>query len=124
MIELTKAGPDITCKFLTVPSRRQPPYVSIDYQAPTAMWTCLEAAVAIVGACLPNFRPLFKFGSGFWTQLRSSRASSKAHLNSATTNTTSSTNSISKPVLTSHVTDEGTQGIEVHRYSKYMDCEK
>ncbi|KAJ5528055.1 hypothetical protein N7513_012214 [Penicillium frequentans] len=107
MIELTKSGPDITY-----------------YQAPTAMWTCLEAAVAIVGACLPNFRPLFKFGSGFWTQLRSSRASSKAHLNSATMNNTSSTNSISKPALTSHVSDEGTQGIEVHRYSKYMDCEK
>ncbi|KAJ5936157.1 integral membrane protein [Penicillium verhagenii] len=119
MIRLTKQGPDITFN-----------------QAPVAMWTCLEGAVAIVGACLPNLRPLFRFSArGFWSQLRSSRASSKAHLNSNTTNTTATTitmnttsssgdHNISKPVFNTHVSDEGTQGIEIHRYSKYMDCEK
>ncbi|KAJ5765374.1 hypothetical protein N7520_004933 [Penicillium odoratum] len=122
MIELTKAGPDITYN-----------------QAPTAMWTCLEAAVAIVGACLPNLRPLFKFSTrGFWTQLRSSRGSSKAHLNSDNTSNMNNTNnthnthkasssednSMIKPGLAAHIFESGTPGIETHRYSNYMDCEK
>lgn len=102
------------------------------------MWTCLEAAVGIVGACLPNLRPLFKCSGGnFWSQIRSSRGSSKAHLNSNTTNTTHTSNTastsetltnetmvIAKPQLNTHVSDEGTQGIEVHRYSKYIGIEK
>ncbi|KAL1976220.1 hypothetical protein VTN31DRAFT_2502 [Thermomyces dupontii] len=55
MIRLTKVGPDVTYN-----------------EVPAAFWTCLEAAVGIVAACLPNFRPLVRLGSrGFWSQLRS-----------------------------------------------------
>ncbi|KAJ5089758.1 hypothetical protein N7532_008442 [Penicillium argentinense] len=101
MIVLSESGPDITYN-----------------QAPVVMWTCIEAAVGIVAACLPNLRPLFKFGGrGFWSQLRSgSRGSGKSHLNTnTTTTTTTSTNlSIQKGPLNSHVTE---QGIEIHRYS-------
>ncbi|KAJ5232633.1 hypothetical protein N7468_005589 [Penicillium chermesinum] len=119
MIGLTHSGPDITYQ-----------------QAPVAMWTCLEGAVAIVGACLPNFRPLFRFSQrGFWSQLRSSgQQSGKTLLNSNTTNTTSTTvtsptsgsqwsANLKKPSLMSHVTEDGTQGIEIHRYSKYTEGE-
>ncbi|KAJ5291074.1 hypothetical protein N7478_000325 [Penicillium angulare] len=110
-IQLTKSGPDITYN-----------------QAPTAMWTCTESAVGIVGACLPNLRPLFKIGSGnFWSQLRSSRGSSKKGLmNSNTTNTTSTSESstIAKPHMIDHISEQGTQGIEVHRYSRYAEGEK
>lgn len=90
-------------------------------QAPVVLWTCVEAAVGIVAACLPNLRPLFKLGRpGFWSQLRSgSKGSGKSHLNTATTatttTTTSSTNmSVQKGPLDSHAAE---QGVEIHRYS-------
>ncbi|KAJ5220984.1 uncharacterized protein N7469_009871 [Penicillium citrinum] len=100
MIILSNAGPDITY-----------------HQAPVVLWTCVESAVGIVAACLPNLRPLFKTGGpGFWSQLRSrSKVSGKSHLNTNTTTTTTSTNpSLQKGPLDSHALEEG---IEVHRYS-------
>ncbi|KAJ5086426.1 integral membrane protein [Penicillium alfredii] len=105
MIKLTKAGPDITYN-----------------QVPTVMWTCTEAAVGIVAACLPNLRPLFRVGGrGFWSQLRSSsNRSGKSHLNT-TTNTDTSTcvshTTSNKRVESPSVTEET---VETHRYSDYM----
>ncbi|KAJ5617873.1 hypothetical protein N7537_002987 [Penicillium hordei] len=56
MIELVRQGPDITYN-----------------QVPVIVWTCIEAAVGITAACLPNLRPLFKIGHrNFWSQIRSS----------------------------------------------------
>ena len=85
---------------------------------PVVMWTCTEAGVGIIAACLPNLRPLFKTGGrGFWSQLRSlSYGSSKAHLNSDSTGTTSSSGhrSLRKGPVDSCVAEEG---IEIHRYS-------
>lgn len=50
----------------------------IDNEVPAAAWTCLEAAVGIVAACLPNLRPLMKLGlRGFWSQLRSTTQPSR-----------------------------------------------
>ncbi|RAL15812.1 putative integral membrane protein Pth11-like [Aspergillus homomorphus CBS 101889] len=46
MIHVTEIGPDITYN-----------------QAPVAVWTCMEAAVGIVAACLSHLRPLFNLGS-------------------------------------------------------------
>lgn len=132
-IRLTQSGPDITCEYWTIQHSLSPcPYMNsflpvTDYQAPTAMWTCTESAVGIVGACLPNLKPLFKFGSGnFWSQLRSSRGSNRALMNSNTSHTTSTseTLTVEKPHLTDHISDQGTQGIEVHRYSRYAKGEK
>lgn len=126
MIGLTRSGADITCKFSASPYFRIHPLLAADNQAPVAMWTCLEGAVGIVGACLPNLRPLFRFGqSGFWSQLRSSSGrSGKTLLNSTTTSSTTVTSgrfNTRKPVLMSEVTEEGTEGIEIHQYSKYID---
>lgn len=46
--------------------------VSPDNQVPVIVWTCIEAAVGITAACLPNLRPLFKLGRhNFWSQVRS-----------------------------------------------------
>ncbi|KAJ5387566.1 hypothetical protein N7509_010107 [Penicillium cosmopolitanum] len=102
MIILSRSGPDITFN-----------------QAPVVLWTCVEAAVGIVAACLPNLRPLFKIGRpGFWSQLRSgSKGSGNSHLNktTTTTTTTSSTNmSVQRGPLDSHAAE---QGVEIHRYS-------
>ncbi|KAJ5892209.1 uncharacterized protein N7473_008437 [Penicillium subrubescens] len=101
MLHLTKQGNDITY-----------------YQMPVVMWTCTEAGVGIIAACLPNLRPLFKTGGrGFWSQLRSlTHGSSKAHLNSASTSTTNSSGSrsLQKGPVDSCVAEEG---IEIHRYS-------
>ncbi|KAJ5899873.1 Mitochondrial carrier protein RIM2 [Penicillium taxi] len=85
-----------------------------------AVWTCDEAAVGIVAACLPNLRPLFRFGErGFWTQIRSQgQESGHSHLKNITTTTTTvstSDMSMQRP-LTS--TDE--QEIEFQNYSPYM----
>ncbi|KAJ5162129.1 hypothetical protein N7492_007521 [Penicillium capsulatum] len=101
MIRLTKAGPDITYN-----------------QVPVVAWTCIEAAVGIVAACLPNLRPLFRFGDrGFWSQLRSSsHGSKKAMLGTATTDS-SGNNSLQKGPLDSCTAEEG---IEIHRYSAHM----
>ncbi|KAJ5788568.1 hypothetical protein N7457_003558 [Penicillium paradoxum] len=56
MIKLVGQGPDITYN-----------------QVPVVVWTCIEAAVGITAACLPNLRPLFKLGHrNFWSTLRSS----------------------------------------------------
>lgn len=134
MIGLTNSGPDITCKYFppAIHSKKDTPLLAADNQAPVAMWTCLEGAVGIIGACLPNLRPLFRFGQkGFWTQLRSSsQRSGKTLLKSNDTNITGTTitsstggYSIKKPGLMSHVTDEGTDGIEIHRYSRYIEGE-
>ncbi|PYH83563.1 integral membrane protein [Aspergillus uvarum CBS 121591] len=46
MIHITKIGPDITYN-----------------QAPVAVWTCTEAAVGIIAACLSHLRPLFHLGA-------------------------------------------------------------
>ncbi|CAI7621274.1 unnamed protein product [Penicillium glandicola] len=55
MIRLVDLGPDITYN-----------------QVPVIVWTCVEAAVGITAACLPNLRPLFKVGHrNFWSQIRS-----------------------------------------------------
>ncbi|KGO67163.1 hypothetical protein PITC_020690 [Penicillium italicum] len=56
MIRLVDLGPDITYN-----------------QVPVIVWTCIEAAVGITAACLPNLRPLFKLGRrNFWSQIRAS----------------------------------------------------
>ncbi|CAI7671732.1 hypothetical protein PCG10_004796 [Penicillium crustosum] len=56
MIHLVNQGPDISYN-----------------QVPVIVWTCIEAAVGITAACLPNLRPLFKVGHrNFWSQIRSS----------------------------------------------------
>ena len=88
---------------------------------PVVMWTCTEAGVSIIAACLPNLRPLFKTGGrSFWSQLRSSsrgsRGSSKEHLNSGSAGTTNSSGnrSLRKGPVDSCVAEEG---IEIHRYS-------
>jgi hypothetical protein len=95
--------------------------IRIDYQMPVVMWTCTEAGVGIIAACLPNLRPLFKTGSrSFWSQLRSfSHGSSKAHLNSDISGTTNSSGnrSFQKGPVDSCVAEEG---IEVHRYSSII----
>ena len=93
------------------------------------MWTCVEAAVGIVAACLPNLRPLFKFSDrGFWTQLRSSITGSKKSNNeSKNTGTGNSTTcssgnpSIQKGPLDSCHAEEG---IEIHRYSAIINEKK
>ncbi|KAJ5503478.1 hypothetical protein N7463_006352 [Penicillium fimorum] len=57
MINLVNMGPDITYN-----------------QVPVIVWTCMEAAVGITAACLPNLRPLFKLGNrNFWSQIRSNK---------------------------------------------------
>lgn len=95
--------------------------ILVDYQMPVVMWTCTEAGVGIIAACLPNLRPLFKTGGrGFWSQLRSlTHGSSKAHLNSASTGTTNSSGnrSLQKGPVDSCVAEEG---IEIHRYSNII----
>ncbi|GIK05409.1 hypothetical protein Aspvir_009518 [Aspergillus viridinutans] len=61
MIEFTKAGPDITYN-----------------QIPVVVWTCIEAAVGITAACLPNLKPLFKVAHRqFWARIGSPRPESK-----------------------------------------------
>lgn len=85
------------------------------------VWTCDEAAVGIVAACLPNLRPLFKVGGrGFWSQLRSFSQRSGKVTSDTTTNTDTSTSasrsSIAKPVE-SYMTKDGG---EINRYSDYM----
>jgi hypothetical protein len=61
MIEFTKAGPDITYN-----------------QIPVVVWTCIEAAVGITAACLPNLKPLFKVAHRqFWARIGSPRPGSK-----------------------------------------------
>lgn len=118
MIRMTKAGPDITCKTHSMfPSERLLTLNDLDNQVPVVAWTCIEASVGIVAACLPNLRPLFRFGErGFWSQIRStSQGSKKAMLDTATTNT--SGNSIEKGPLDSYVSEEAG---ETHRYSAYM----
>ncbi|KAI2793307.1 hypothetical protein POX_b03361 [Penicillium oxalicum] len=107
MLNLTKQGDDITYN-----------------QMPVVMWTCTEAGVGIIAACLPNLRPLFSTkGQGFWSVLRSSRrgsrGSSKAYLSSGNTATSSSTGgrSLVKGPVDSCVAEEG---IEIHRYSKLV----
>ncbi|KAE8375727.1 hypothetical protein BDV26DRAFT_294736 [Aspergillus bertholletiae] len=65
MIDLSRAGPDVTYN-----------------QVPVVVWTCIEATVGIIAACLPNLRPLFKLSRGdFWSQVRSGSAHSKEPLN-------------------------------------------
>ncbi|KAJ5676099.1 hypothetical protein N7462_008996 [Penicillium macrosclerotiorum] len=105
MIHLTRVGPDITYN-----------------QVPVVVWTCIEAAVGIVAACLPNLRPLFKIeGRGFWSQLRSfSHGSSRKALNTSTAST-SGNMSIQKGPIDSCVAEEG---IEIHRYSAIIGDSK
>ena len=126
MLNLTKQGDDITCKSVS-PSVKQDHFLTqvvTDNQMPVVMWTCTEAGVGIIAACLPNLRPLFSTkGQGFWSVLRSSRrgsrGSSKAYLSSGNTATSSSTGgrSLVKGPVDSCVAEEG---IEIHRYSKLV----
>ncbi|KAJ5167711.1 uncharacterized protein N7482_003305 [Penicillium canariense] len=91
------------------------------HQMPVVMWTCTEAGVGIIAACLPNLRPLFKVGGrSFWSQLRSmSQGSGKAHLHPSSTGTSSTTGNVSlaKGPVDSCVAEEG---IEIHRYSNII----
>ncbi|KAE8418976.1 hypothetical protein BDV36DRAFT_308230 [Aspergillus pseudocaelatus] len=65
MIDLTRSGPDVTYN-----------------QVPVVVWTCIEATVGIIAACLPNLKPLFKLSRGsFWSQLRSGTGHSNQPLN-------------------------------------------
>ncbi|KAB8242391.1 hypothetical protein BDV35DRAFT_28515 [Aspergillus flavus] len=67
MINLTRSGPDVTYN-----------------QTPVVVYTCVEATVGIIAACLPNLRPLLKLSRGsFWSQIRSGTGQSKQPLNPA-----------------------------------------
>ncbi|KOC18842.1 integral membrane protein [Aspergillus flavus AF70] len=64
MINLTRSGPDVTYN-----------------QTPVVVYTCVEATVGIIAACLPNLRPLLKLSRGsFWSQIRSGTGHSKQPL--------------------------------------------
>lgn len=84
MIQLTQAGPDITCKPLFIPPLQQLSLIIIkDNQVPVVVWTCMEAAVGITAACLSHIRPLFNVK--LWTRLRTpSQEPEKRQLNSST----------------------------------------
>ncbi|KAJ6045004.1 uncharacterized protein N7446_003205 [Penicillium canescens] len=104
MIKLLDAGPDITY-----------------HQVPVVVWTCIEATVGIIAACLPNLRPLFKLGkSGFWSQLRSTGRTSERTLvsnKSGTMNSNETMSSIQKPnTVTSYVAEES---IEIAGYNNF-----
>ncbi|KAJ5591820.1 uncharacterized protein N7459_002189 [Penicillium hispanicum] len=106
IIRITKAGPDVTYN-----------------QAPMGVWTCDEAAVGIVAACLPNLRPLFKFGGGnFWSQIRSfSQRYGKGTID--TSSTAVSHGSISKPTE-SYIGDVSGDNIEIPQYRNYVKVEE
>ncbi|KXG53624.1 uncharacterized protein PGRI_006740 [Penicillium griseofulvum] len=107
MIKLVEAGPDITYN-----------------QVPVIVWTCIEAAVGITAACLPNLRPLFTIGKrNFWSQIRSannvSEMSDKTLVTSSnpggvTTTITSSSHKKSDSFMTAQGSDES-------QYDNYRD---
>ncbi|KAJ5360989.1 hypothetical protein N7541_001833 [Penicillium brevicompactum] len=103
MIRLADLGPDITYN-----------------QVPVVVWTCIEAAVGITAACLPNLRPLFRLGRrGFWSQYRSSSNTSGKTL--VESNASGSTiTSRKKPPSGSF----GEEGVEVAQYNEYTKCVK
>ncbi|CAG7918512.1 unnamed protein product [Penicillium olsonii] len=103
MIRLADLGPDITYN-----------------QVPVVVWTCVEAAVGITAACLPNLRPLFKLGHrNFWSNVRPSSNSSGNTL--VEPETIRSNLSSQKKPLGSY-TDEGS--VEVGQYKEYTKCVK
>ncbi|KAF9891571.1 hypothetical protein FE257_003582 [Aspergillus nanangensis] len=60
MVELSKKGNDVTYA-----------------QTPASAWTCIEAAVGIMAACMPSMRPLLtSFRTNVWSRLYTSRNSS------------------------------------------------
>lgn len=88
MIKMADAGPDLTYN-----------------HPPVIVWTCIEAAVGITAACLPNLRPLFRVRqSGFWTKLRSSGNTSGKTL--VETGKSESTITLQKVPIGSHVSVE------------------
>lgn len=45
----------------------------IDNQVPSSVWTCIEPAIGIVTACLPNLGPLLqRLPRRFWTRMNQS----------------------------------------------------
>ena len=61
---LPEVSSDQTCKFSTWPEKRLLKHLAdnlyIDYGAPTSYWVVIEASLAIVSACLPTLRPVFR----------------------------------------------------------------
>ena len=57
---------DQTCKLLHEPKTIPPPssfaepIPNLDYAAPTSYWVVIEASLAIISACLPTLRPVFR----------------------------------------------------------------
>ncbi|KAJ5543393.1 hypothetical protein N7535_005821 [Penicillium sp. DV-2018c] len=108
MIRLVDLGPDITYN-----------------QVPVVVWTCIEAAVGITAACLPNLRPLFKLGSrNFWSTLRSSK-----HVSENTLVTTASGSTIAASTQSQSAAEKQKQfdtfvaqdSTEVAKYSDLTD---
>lgn len=100
MIDLVKQGPDITYN-----------------QVPVIVWTCVEAAVGITAACLPNLRPLFKIGHrNFWSQIRSS--------NNVSERTLVSSNNGGSTITSNHKKSDSfavRQTFEMPPYEDYKD---
>lgn len=120
MIRLADLGPDITCKYcrgcvIDVSALLIP---RIDNQVPVVVWTCIEAAVGITAACLPNLRPLFKLGHrSFWSQARSSsNTSGKTLVESQTSRST-----VSQQKEPFGFVEES---VEVAQYEDYTKCVK
>lgn len=94
--------------------------INTDNQVPVVVWTCIEAAVGITAACLPNLRPLFKLGNrGFWSQYRSSSNTSGKTL--VESSTCRSTTSSQKKPFGAYV---GEESVEVAQYNEYTKCVK
>ena len=67
---------DPTCKFSIWLEKCLLKYLAeilyIDYSAPTSYWVVIEASLAIVSACLPTLRPIFR-GMSLESVIRSVR---------------------------------------------------
>ncbi|KAJ5758096.1 uncharacterized protein N7511_006790 [Penicillium nucicola] len=100
--------------------------VDADNQVPVVVWTCLEATVGIIAACLPNLRPLFQLGkSGFWSHIRSTVRTSEETLvskNSGTVNSNDTVSSIQKP--TGHISYVAEENIEIAGYNNFSKINK
>lgn len=91
-----------------------------DNHPPVIVWTCIEAAVGITAACLPNLRPLFRVRhSGFWTKLRSSGNTSGKTL--VDSQKSESTITLQKVTFGSHASAET---VEVDHYNDYVKYDK
>ncbi|KAJ5964245.1 uncharacterized protein N7479_004121 [Penicillium vulpinum] len=106
MIKLVEMGPDITYN-----------------QVPVIVWTCIEAAVGIMAACLPNLRPLFKLGKrNFWSNLRSSNNVSE--MSSRTLVSLGNPGGTVTSIATSHKKSDSYvihQGLAEPQYEDYKD---